>query len=55
MVRDYFSKYSIELIQYIVDSELGVKNGSNVYYYSMWEKGDKSMLTKILGIPSIIK
>ena len=54
-LKDFTSKYSIELVQYIVDSELGERNGSNVYYYEMWQKGDKSMLTTILGIPSIIK
>jgi hypothetical protein len=53
-VKRHFSKYSIELIQYVVDSEVsGTK--FRTWYYEDWLKSDKSLLTTILGIPSMIK
>jgi len=53
-VKLYFSKYSIELIQYVVDSEVG-DSKFRTWYYEDWLKGDKLLLTSILNIPSIYK
>lgn len=52
-VKQYLGKYSIELVQYIVNTEMKNAYGIGSYYYEYWQKGDKSLLSSLIGISSI--
>jgi predicted Zn-ribbon and HTH transcriptional regulator len=52
IIQELFSGYSIELMQYIIDTE-EKKEVFKSWRYEDWEKSDKSLLIKVLNMKSL--